>query len=365
MVYVSLQVQPLEDHVRESAEQSLRDAGWSPEEWHRKNRGRLALRRGVRLVAKQRRELPPVSPPPNVDLEAQKRLAVRRCCRKVQKALRDLDASRAGPQRGGGRSEAGLLAELRRRTRKLGLAMAADPPPAEAYSTHRAWLARTIEEEEVEMTDYMEALNTPTTPGTTQKHNRIVDLLRQVPMLNALTKYDLVSLAKAVVPVTFSLGEVLMREGDTDCDTMYIVANGEAAVTSERRGFLASKRRGEAVGEMAIMHDAPRNATVIAHKGDVECYELSRDAFDSYVFGHLQEQRRLTQPGSPLRTTSSVLVTRTVLANTEEPQPDAYAQWTQPLMTRAAAHARMGQFDAALCDVVEVLKIQPKHAEAL
>ena len=41
------------------------------------------------------------------------------------------------------------------------------------------------------------------------------------------------------------------------------------------------------------------------------------------------------------------------------------ARYTGPLLVRAAANAKLRQFDAALLDVVEVLKIQPEHPAAL
>ena len=44
---------------------------------------------------------------------------------------------------------------------------------------------------------------------------------------------------------------------------------------------------------------------------------------------------------------------------------DILQRWTTPLITRASARARLREFDAALLDVVEALKMQPRHNTAL
>ena len=64
----------------------------------------------------------------------------------------------------------------------------------------------------------------------------------------------------------YERGEVVFREGDPG-DRMYVIMSGEVEVSSEQRGkrvMLARMKRGEFFGEMSLIDDMPRSATVTA-----------------------------------------------------------------------------------------------------
>jgi MFS family permease len=105
---------------------------------------------------------------------------------------------------------------------------------------------------------------------------------REFRALRALSVFDplpiaaVENVARRVTEVRAAAGEVVIREGDR-ADRFYVVADGWADVG---RGGEALARRGpgDFFGEVALLRDMPRTATVTA-RGDVVLYALERDAF--------------------------------------------------------------------------------------
>ena len=107
-------------------------------------------------------------------------------------------------------------------------------------------------------------------------------LLDCVPMLTPLSLAAKEHLARTLVPVSLAAGDVVIREGDPG-DRFYIVAEGELEVVGE--GLRASARRGDHFGEIALLRDVPRTATVRA-RVDAQLYALEREDFLAAVTGH-------------------------------------------------------------------------------
>lgn len=84
-------------------------------------------------------------------------------------------------------------------------------------------------------------------------------------------------------PVRFSPGEVLMKQGAPG-DAMFFIARGhvEVSITPFGAGSPLPARKvaeltaGDVVGEMALVNNTPRNATVTA-LDEVMAYRLSQD----------------------------------------------------------------------------------------
>lgn len=80
--------------------------------------------------------------------------------------------------------------------------------------------------------------------------------------------------------------EAVIKEGD-DGDVLYVVASGTLSCTKIFKGntdptFLKKYEAGEAFGELALLYNAPRAATITA---DEECllYALDRATFNHIV----------------------------------------------------------------------------------
>jgi len=110
-----------------------------------------------------------------------------------------------------------------------------------------------------------------------------LELLREIPLFRPLPSPVLDQLASSLVPLKALPGEDVVREGEPG-DRFYVIRSGEVDVSSAERS-VATLGPGGYFGEIALLRDVPRTATVTA-KTDVELYALERDEFLSAVTGH-------------------------------------------------------------------------------
>jgi CRP-like cAMP-binding protein len=88
-------------------------------------------------------------------------------------------------------------------------------------------------------------------------------------------------LAARLVEVPVAPGEVVIRTGDVG-DRFYVVAGGELEISN---GAQATAGPGDFFGEIALIRDVPRTATVRAKTPSV-LYALEREDFLAAVTGH-------------------------------------------------------------------------------
>ena len=106
------------------------------------------------------------------------------------------------------------------------------------------------------------------------------ELLRRVPIFAEIEPAKLKLLAFMSERVGFDPGKPLMRQGDP-ADAAYLVIDGHAEVVLETPGgpvVVATVGANETVGEMGILGDVPRNATVRA-KDRVIVLRISKEPF--------------------------------------------------------------------------------------
>ena len=110
-----------------------------------------------------------------------------------------------------------------------------------------------------------------------------VRLLREVPMFASLSVAASEYLARNLTVVEISASTVLIREGETG-DRFYLVAKGRFEIARDGR-HLETQGPGGFFGEMALLRDIPRQATVTASE-DSTVYAFERRDFISAVTGH-------------------------------------------------------------------------------
>jgi MFS family permease len=110
-------------------------------------------------------------------------------------------------------------------------------------------------------------------------------ILAAVPIFAPLPGGSLEHVAARLVPLRIDAGTVVVREGDMG-DRFYIVAEGEVEVSQYDRP-ISELRSGDYFGEIALLRDSPRTATVTARTDSV-LYALDRDDFLAAVTGHPQ-----------------------------------------------------------------------------
>jgi MFS family permease len=89
-----------------------------------------------------------------------------------------------------------------------------------------------------------------------------LELLRGVTLLALLPEPTLERLARSLVRVEAAPGDVVSREGDSG-DRFYVIETGTVEVTKSGR-HIAQLGPGDYVGEIALLRDVPRTATVTA-----------------------------------------------------------------------------------------------------
>ncbi|MBA3735319.1 MAG: MFS transporter [Actinobacteria bacterium] len=109
-----------------------------------------------------------------------------------------------------------------------------------------------------------------------------LDLIDGVPMFAPLSLATKEGVASRLVPIAVSAGELVIRAGD-EGDRFYIIGDGELDV--DVAGRHSSVHAADYFGEIALLRDVPRTATVTAVV-DSHLYSLQRDDFLAAVTGH-------------------------------------------------------------------------------
>ena len=115
------------------------------------------------------------------------------------------------------------------------------------------------------------------------------ELLGEIPLFATLTESQLKLLAFTSEVYEYEAGEFLCHQGEAS-DAIYVVLDGEIEIkemTGDEPLILATQGQGALIGEMAVLRDAPRSATIQA-RTKVQALQLSKDRFLELITGNPQ-----------------------------------------------------------------------------
>jgi CRP/FNR family cyclic AMP-dependent transcriptional regulator len=107
-----------------------------------------------------------------------------------------------------------------------------------------------------------------------------VKRLSQVQLFAACSKRDLSRIAFLTEEIEVPAGRVLTRQGDPGREA-FVISEGQAKATIRGKGS-AKLGPGECFGEMALLHSAPRSATVTA-ESDMRLLVLGSREFSTLI----------------------------------------------------------------------------------
>lgn len=119
-----------------------------------------------------------------------------------------------------------------------------------------------------------------------RKREKYESFLRKIPLLESMDDYERSQVAEAFKDARFKAGETIIQEGE-DGKEMYFLLQGQAYAQKvlnpgegpkEVKGY----KEGDYFGELALLKNAPRAASVIARL-DCQCVTLDRHAFKRLI----------------------------------------------------------------------------------
>lgn len=119
------------------------------------------------------------------------------------------------------------------------------------------------------------------------------DLLAGVPLLSGLDRKHLEMLARDFSERTFAAGSTVVREGDERGIGFFVVAEGEGVVSVGGKE-VAKVGRGSYFGEVALISDRVRTATVLATT-DLRCLVMTLWDFRAFVQGDAEVAWKLLE----------------------------------------------------------------------
>ena len=112
------------------------------------------------------------------------------------------------------------------------------------------------------------------------RKNRKIELLKSVPLFTGCSKKELERISMIADEIDFRSGKTLIREGARGRE-FFVLADGTVEITRQGKR-VDTAGPGDFFGEMALLADQPRNATVTT-TSEVDALVVSAQSFKSLV----------------------------------------------------------------------------------
>jgi CRP/FNR family transcriptional regulator, cyclic AMP receptor protein len=119
-----------------------------------------------------------------------------------------------------------------------------------------------------------------------------VEALKRAPLFAELSKKELAQLARVTEDLEIPAGQVLCKEGDTGRE-FFVIVEGETDISSKGKR-VAERGGGDFVGEIALLENTERTATVTA-KTPLRVFVLTREDFRQLVRQNPNVERKVMQ----------------------------------------------------------------------
>ena len=111
-------------------------------------------------------------------------------------------------------------------------------------------------------------------------HDTKADALAACPFFEGLSRNELLEIAKVTEDLEVEAGKALTREGQSGSE-FFVIVGGDVSVTKDGQE-IRTLGPGAFFGEIALLEDTPRTATVTA-KTPLRFFVLTRQAFRSML----------------------------------------------------------------------------------
>lgn len=129
--------------------------------------------------------------------------------------------------------------------------------------------------------------------STFQRRRMYESFLETVPLLKTLTSYERSKIADALETQKFPAGTTIINEGDPGLDFFLLEAGECDAYKSGNDEPVKEYKKGDFFGELALLNDAPRAASVVS-KTEVKVAALGKSAFQR-LLGPVESIMRRTR----------------------------------------------------------------------
>jgi len=128
-----------------------------------------------------------------------------------------------------------------------------------------------------------------------KKRDQYMDFFKEVPLLNAVDAYGRSQVADALKPKEFTKGAEIIAQG-SEGQEFYIIEEGTCKAIKAKDGESKELmlKAGDYFGELALLNNEPRAASVFAESDKVRLLSLDRKAFNR-LLGPLKEMMQTAQ----------------------------------------------------------------------